>query len=184
MPCRSLFRAAAAVLLASALLAACGGFSFEVKIPRSLVEQQVERKFPTVRNKGLLSLKLSNPKLDFQGARNRLGVEASAELRILGMVPIPGSIVCDGTLEYQPQNGTFVFTDVQVKKFNIRDVPKTYADDIGGLVGTAALGALGGLEIYKLDANATEEKLAKLALKAIRVTDDGIVAKLGLGESK
>jgi hypothetical protein len=166
------------------MMTACGGFSFEVKIPRSLVEQQVERKFPTVRNKGLLSLKLSDPKLDFQGARNRLGVEATAELRILGMLPIPGSIVCDGTLEYRPETGSFVFTDIQVKKFNIRDVPSSYADDIGGLVGTAALSALGGLEIYKLDANATEEKFAKLVLKSIRVTDDGIVAKLGLGESK
>jgi hypothetical protein len=175
---------AVAALLLPLMMTACGGFSFEVKIPRSLVEQQVERKFPTVRNKGLLSLKLSDPKLDFQGARNRLGVEATAELRILGMLPIPGSIVCDGTLEYRPETGSFVFTDIQVKKFNIRDVPSSYADDIGGLVGTAALSALGGLEIYKLDANATEEKFAKLVLKSIRVTDDGIVAKLGLGESK
>lgn len=171
------------ILALTSLLAAvgCGGFSFEVKIPRSLIEQQVERKFPTVRNKGLLALKLADPKLDFQGSRNRLGVEASAEVRILGLVPIPGNIVCDGTLEYRPQNGTFVFTDVNVKKFTFRGLPESKADEVSGLVGSAALAVLGGLEIYKLDSNATEEKLTKLALKSVRVTDDGVVAKLGLG---
>lgn len=163
-------------------LAGCGGFSFEVKIPRALVEKQVERKFPTVRNKGLITLKLSEPKLDFQGARNRLGVVADAEVRLLGMIPFPGTIQCDGTLEYRPQNATFVFTDIKVQKYTFKGLPESKADEVSGLVGSAALAALGGLEIYQLDAKATEEKLAKLALKAVRVTDDGIVAKLGLGK--
>jgi len=181
MPVFPLIRSTALALIGALILGGCGGFAFEVKIPRKLVEEQVARKFPTVRNKGLLSLKLSNPQLDFQGSSNRLGVKADAEVRILRALPIPGTILCDGTLEYRPQTGTFVFTDVQVKKFNIRDLPQSYADDIAGLVGTAALGALGGLEIYQLNPEATEEKLAKLALKGVRVTDDGIVAKLGLG---
>lgn len=179
---RGLLLSVLGILALSLGLVACGGFAFEVKIPRAMIEQQVEKKFPTVRNKGLLSLKLANPKLDFQGARNRLGVAASAEVRIFGMIPIPGQILCDGTLEYRPENGTFVFTDVDVKKFTFNGLPESKMDEVSGLVGSAALSVLGGLEIYKLDPKASEEKLAKMALRGIRVTDDGIVAKLGLGE--
>lgn len=163
------------------VLAGCGGFSFETKIPRALVEKQVQHKFPTVRNKGLMSIKMSNPELDFQGSRNRLGVAANAEVRLLGMIPFPGKILCDGTLEYRPANGSFVFTDIKVKKFTFQGLPESKADEVTGLVGSAVLEALGGLEIYRLDPKATGEKLAKLALKSVRVTDDGIVARLGLG---
>lgn len=163
------------------VLAACGGFSFEVKIPRALVEKQVQHKFPTVRNKGLMSIKLSNPVLDFEGSRNRLGVAANAEVRLLGMIPFPGKILCDGALEYRPANGSFVFTDIKVKKFTFQGLPESKADEVTGLVGGAVLEVLGGLEIYRLDPKATEEKFAKLALKSVRVTDDGIVARLGLG---
>jgi hypothetical protein len=164
------------------ILAACGGFSFEVKIPKSLIEDQVKQKFPTVKNKGLMTVRLWNPVLDFQGSRNRLGVSANAEVKLLGLVPLRGSMVCDGTLLYKPQTGTFVFTDVKVKKFNIQDLPSSRADEVSGLILSAALSALGGLEIYKLNPEESTEKIAKLALKGIRVRDDGIVVKLGLGQ--
>ena len=176
------FSIATVFMLALCLgLAGCGGFSFEVKIPRAMVLEQVRHKFPTVRNKGLMSIKLSNPELDFEGSRNRLGVSANAEVRLFGLIPMPGHILCDGTLEYRPASGSFVFTDIKVKKFTFQGLPESKADEVAGLVGSAALGALGGLEIYRLDPHATEEKLAKLALKSVRVTNDGIVARLGLG---
>ncbi|MDX6767279.1 MAG: DUF1439 domain-containing protein [Candidatus Methylacidiphilales bacterium] len=162
-------------------LVGCGGFSFEVKIPKSLIIDQVKHKFPTVRSKGLMTVKLANPQLDFEGSRNRLGVVADAEVRLLGMIPLPGKVDCDGTLEYRPKHGAFVFTDVKVKKFTIQGLSESRADEVSGIIGSAVLGALGGLEVYRLNPKATEEKLAKLALRSIRVTNDGVVAKLGLG---
>lgn len=164
------------------LFISCGGFSFEVKIPKELIIKQVNHKFPTVKSKGLMTVKLSKPVLDFQGSRNRLGVTADAEVKIFGMIPLRGLVICDGTLQYNKKNGAFNYTDIQVKKFSFKEIPESKVDQVSGLVGSAVLSALGGLEVYRLNPDDSQEKLAKLALKGVRITDNGVVAKLGLGD--
>jgi hypothetical protein len=122
-----------------AILVSCGGFRLEVKIPKSIIIKQVERKFPTVKSKGLITVKLSHPVLDFKGSSNRLGVRADAEVRVLNVLPIRGLIDCDGSLLYKPETGTFHFTDVKVKKFSFKELPSSRADEINGLLATSVL---------------------------------------------
>ncbi|MEM6822528.1 MAG: DUF1439 domain-containing protein [Verrucomicrobiota bacterium] len=168
------------VLVAVAFaLTGCGG-GIQIRIPKEVIEKAVTGKFPTIRSRGVMSVTLSNPKLDFKGSRNRLGVEADCRVRFLGLVPMSGDVICDGSLEYKPRTGAFHFTDVEVQDFNIKGLPKSKFDEFSGLIGTAVVKTLGGLEIYKLDSKDRTESLAKATLKSIRVTDDGVVATLSL----
>lgn len=155
------------------------GASFEIKIPRSIINDQVQKQFPTVRHQGLMTVKITDPVLDFEGSKNRLGLTAVAEVRFFGLVPVTGSVDADGTLKYLPETGEFQFTDIQVRKFNLKGLPQSQFDEVTAAIGTQIVGALGGLKVYKFNPDDAKERAAKAVLRGIRVTDDGIVAKLG-----
>ena len=158
------------------------GLSTEVLIPRTVVERQVGHRFPTARSQGVMTVRISNPVLDFQGSRNRLGVIADTEVRILGIIPVRGKVHCDGSLAYRPETGAFVFTDVLVRSFQVDGLPESQADQASGLIGSAVLAALGGLEVYRLNPNEVHGRLASYTLRGIRITDRGIAVRLALRE--
>lgn len=169
------------------LLAGCsGGLSFLV--PKAAIVKAVSGQFPTVRNQGIFTLQLMNPVLDFQGSSSRLGIQADSVVRLRELIPFQhgvnaafnGHIILDGVLDYRPESGIFVFSDVKVRKFEISDLPRSELDVVTGMITGMAVNALGGLQIYKFDQSDWKGRLAKGVVRGIRVTDDGVLVKFGL----
>ncbi len=169
------------LLSVAVALAACGGISFEIKIPKSLIVSQLDSRFPFTKNKGLMTVTVSDPVLNFNGSSNRLEVKANTVVRILGLIPIKGNVLTDGTLEYRPATATFHFKEVKIKEFNIKGIPESQLDQVTGLLGTVMLAVLGDIEVYKLNPTDTKENIGRLGLKGIRMVDDGVMVRLGIG---
>jgi hypothetical protein len=190
--------------ITAALLFMTGcGSTFSYLVPKAAIVKAVNGQFPTVRSQGVLTLQITNPVLDFEGSKNRLGIAADVTVRVsLPKVPqvssalsgltskvvpsgtpkteVKGYMVLDGVLDYRPDTGTFVFSDVKVRKFDLQGLPRTELDSAAALATGTAVGALGGLELYKLDSTDWRQRLAKGVLKSIQVTNDGVLVKFGL----
>lgn len=175
------------------LLAGCGS-TFSFLVPKAAIVKAVTGQFPTVKSQGVVTLRITNPVLDFQGSKNRLGIRADVSVGIgapqvasflsqvtkAAKTEVTGYMLLDGTLGYKPENGTFVFTDIQIRKFAVDALPRTDFDQVMGLATSAVVNSLGGLELYKLDTTDWKQRLAKGVLKGITVTDDGVLVKFGL----
>lgn len=136
------------------------------------------------KHKGLLTIVISDPVLDFSVGNNRIGVQADTIVSVLGLLPVEGKTLATGGLKYDPQDGTFKFVKVKVEKFQMKELPEDKVDEVTGLVGNVLASVLGGLEIYKLDPSKAEEKLASLVLKDVQVVEDGVLVTLGAVKKK
>lgn len=159
---------------------ACGGMSFKVTIPRDVVEKQVVAKFPITRDKGLMTVTIDDVDLDFTKKPDRLTVLGKAKVAFLGLIPVEGDVVVNGKVKYRPQSGSFHFTDIQLEKFHLEELPESKLDEVSGVLGSVVVAALGGLKIYTLDPNDAKENLAKLVLHDVNVNNKGITVTLGL----
>ena len=170
-----------AFLTIVALLAvSCSRVSWDILIPKSVIASQLQKTFPTVNNKGWMTVQLMQPQLEFLGNENRLRIVANVEVKFLGLLPVPGTATASGTLSYHPETGTFHYSDVKVEKFDLPNLPTGHYDEVTAQIGTLLLSSVNGLEIYRLDPKSTGDKLAELVLRGIKVRNDGIVVTVGL----
>ncbi len=185
-----------AFLGVAAILAAftgCGS-TFSFLVPKAAIVKAVTGQFPTVKSQGVITLRITHPVLDFEGSKNRLGIKADVAVGIgvpqvasflskvtdAAHTEVTGYMLLDGTLGYQPESGTFVFTDLKVRKFAVDALPRSDFDAVAGMATSAVVNALGGLQLYKLDTTDWKQRLAKGVLRGITVTDDGVLVKFGL----
>lgn len=177
----------------AATVAGCGS-TFNFLVPKAAIVKAVTGQFPTVKSQGVITLRITNPVLDFQGSKNRLGIKADVAVGIgvpqvasflskvtnAAHTEVTGYMLLDGTMGYKPESGTFVFTDVKIRKFEVNALPRSDFDAVMGLATSAVVNALGGLELYKLDTSDWKQRLAKGVLRGITVTDNGVLVKFGL----
>lgn len=117
---------------------------------------------------GTLCLTLSDPKVVLNEGSDRLGYTGvfTASYKDAG---VPGAIAFDGKVRYA--DGNFFFDDVRISRFEMTGVAPKWAGFVTTHGPKLAQAILVSVPIYSLDKHPKYGRLAKLALRDVKVAD-------------
>jgi hypothetical protein len=161
------------------LLQGCGK-TFNVEIPKDKINQAVQSKFP-VSKSGVLKVTLSNPVLDFSGAKDKIIVDVDTTISPLGigLVSYKGHTQVEAGLAYRASDRSICADRIKVLKLNVEGLPEGKHEEAVALVGQAVTPLLGAISLYQFDTNTMVGKLASAALKGFKVTDNSLIVVIG-----
>lgn len=182
---KSIDTGAAAILAAAiALATACDGERISVTVDESIVQQEVERKFPLERDLNLAVLTMTSPRVDLSSGSDRVGLSVDLELRRSGgALAIKGKGKVSGPLRYSREDATFYLQEPRIEQLEL-PLKLMRAERREKLLDTAgaALGeALGDVPLYTLR-DTSRDRAAKALLRQARVKDGKLVLELGVGD--
>ena len=162
------------------LAAACRNLDVNVRIPREMIQKQVEAQFPIERRDGLLFVRFANPGVDLDGERDRIVFRASMEVSALGLWNAPGMVSVDAGLSYEPPEGAFYARDAVIRELELGGLGSEALQQVRTLASTLLKSRLEKIPLYRLNPRDTKENLARLLLRSVRIEDRSVVVTLGL----
>ncbi len=161
---------------AAFLTAGCGIPSFDIHVPKETIMERIGHQFPVTKKNGAITLTLSNPRVEFKSAENRLGSHADLLAEMQGARPAHGEMECDGTLAYE--DDAVAFTDAALKELQLNGRPDD-SEQLKQLMAQSLLHELNGMKVYHIHPDDPKERFVAKALREVVVTDQGITIRLG-----
>lgn len=165
-------------LLVLAALVGCGVFvaqRYSDKLSIELTEQDLQtrlaERFP-IQNCSLIivCLDVTAPQLKLTEGSDRIALSADLSAT-LGQRRYPGTLAFSGRVRYVAQEGEFFLDDITVERFDLAGVPIHYTEILRNRGPGALRCVLSTRPIYTLKGNTLQERLARLAVRDVRVVD-------------
>ena len=169
------------VFLVGAVLAitvwSCGK-TWEIPIAKKLVVAQIEKQFPLEKG-GLLTIKLTNPKVQFDGARSKVIIDLDVTVSApLGLAAGNGAISVESNLGYNADKKSVVLKDPALRDITIANFNNDKVNEVKEIIVPLIGKVLDGVSVYTFDQNSTIEKLASKHLAGFRITDDDLIIQI------
>jgi hypothetical protein len=161
-----------AALLVVIGVGGCGAATFTVTKTQEELQARLAPRFPITREKYLVAVTLSDPKVLLRTEDNRVGLDLATEVRApraLLTAPLAGRIAVMGVPYYDPQQKAFFLHDPRIERvdfpgFDLARYQKAR------LALEAAVGlALQSIPVYTLEGRTFKEATAKHLLKEVHV---------------
>jgi len=152
-------------------LGGCGHPSLDLKVPKEQVVSLIAKQFPMARKVGTLTVTLSAPETDFDGARDRIELRCALDFAMEALPPGNGEVRIEGKMGVE--NGSVILTEVQVEEVTLDNVAGDNAEVMKRFISQSLLQALDGMTVYDLGKNGAAQYVA-----GITVTEDGLDVRL------
>jgi hypothetical protein len=172
-------RQACAVLAIAAALGGCSAPTFTVTRTQAELQAKLAPKFPVTREKFLVSVTLSDPKVLLRSEDTRVGLDLATEVRSPLSAPLAGRVAVMGVPYYDPERKSFFLREPRLERadfpgFDLERHQKTK------LALEAAVGVVAqSTPVYTLEGKTFKEATAKHLLKEVRVADGKLHFTLG-----
>jgi hypothetical protein len=140
-----------------------------IDIDQAQLQQRLDERFPQKNcAMGLACVTLSAPVVTLTEGSPRIGLAADV-LVTLGHREMPGKVAFSGVLRYVRYEGDFYLDDVQIDNFSLAGFPPEFVQVVQ-VRGPAVLRrALEGHPIYTLKGDSARARLARLAVRDVKV---------------
>lgn len=167
------------ILISLVVLAALGpGAWFVVQhyapnLAIELTEQDLQtrlaERFP-IQNCGLIivCLNVTAPQLKLNEGSDRIALSADLSAS-LGQRRYPGTLAFSGMIRYVARDGDFFLDDIVIERFDLAGVPIHYTEILRNRGPGVLRGVLSTRPIYTLKGNTMQERIARLAVRDVRV---------------
>jgi hypothetical protein len=182
--------------LAALCLVAAGCTTITMRISRDELEANLARRFPRELDEHVVTVRMSDPRIDFPGTPDRIGIRLRVEVTSAsGRSQLPGAARVEGRIEYVAAEHAFYIRDPRVTELRL-DPPEGRGSlsrlarrarhlrgaELAAPVVRAALAELLGRHpVYRLDARRSEREAKAIRhLRRVRIDDQDLVLELGL----
>lgn len=170
--------AAAVVLLGGGYWLSRGG---EVRVPISeqVLQEAVSRTFPIDAKESGMTLHLQDPKIRFPEGEDRIGLGFTFKLRT-GILRTDGVVDADSAIRYDPETKGFYLSNLKIRHFEVRNLPRALTDVAKKAVEPALNAACSSQAVYHLSDQELLGQVARKALKRVQVHEGQLVVVFGL----
>jgi hypothetical protein len=156
---------------------ACGEGPNQVLIPRTKIQEMVNRKFPYDKNAIMARVTLRSPVIYFAG--NSIGMKLEYYGSFL-TTEIQGTVNFTGQLSYNPDSGAFYLNDFKIVDIQANDKNFAGVEGLKTLVGNFVNSYLTGYPVYRLDPDDFKQNMAKRFLKDVSVKGENLAVTLSI----
>ncbi len=159
------------------VLGSCGK-TLEIPIPKKVVISQVEKQFPLEKS-SLLTVKLSDPKVEFDGTRGKIIIHLNSRVSApFGLAAQDGTLTVESGLDYNAAKKSVVLKEPALSQLSIAGLDSDKLGQVKELIVPLIGKTLDGLTAYTFDQGSMVEKLASQHLAGFRITDDKLIIQI------
>ena len=173
-------RPCAALIALVALAAACSATNFTVIKTREELEAKLAPKFPVMREKFLVSVTLSDPKVLLRPEDTRVGLDLATVVKAPLGSPLAGRVAVLGVPHYDPERKSFYLHEPRIERIDFPGFDLQRHEKSRAALEAAVGVALQSIPVYTLEGRTWKEASARHLLKDVRVTDGKVQFTLGL----
>lgn len=157
------------------LFGGCGVFKKEIVIPKTTIQDAMDKKFPVEKTTLLAKVKLTDPTFYF--VDSSLGIILKFWADALGKEMI-GMVDVNTQVRYD--NGSFYLSKLEIPKIYIDEKEVDQDGKVAKIILSILRNYIEKYPVYKLKQTDFKQNLAKLLLKDITVDGDSLKVLIGL----
>jgi len=170
------------------ILLACGILAYAYLDQRGLslrfseaeLEQRLSEHLPYKKKAlAILEFEFDQPEVELNSSSERISVSMHITLEIAGRTRRDGAIKVSGSPSYRASEGAFYLSNPRIDEFDLEGLSSKYS----GMASSAITGIVRTLyadkPLYELDTSYSKQRITKLVLREISVTDTHMIAVLG-----
>jgi len=165
-------------LLALAVLGGCAVFlaqQYGDKLAIELTEQDLQTRLATrfpIQNCALVivCIDITSPKLKLVENSDRIALSADIAATVLQR-RYAGVLAFSGKVRYVAQEGEFFLDDIEIHRLDLEGVPANYTEMLRSRGPAVLRSVLATKPIYTLKADNAQQRLARLAVRDVRVVN-------------
>lgn len=127
----------------------------------------------------ILEFEFDQPEVELSATSERISVSMQITLDIAGRTKRDGQIIVSGSPSYRVGEGAFYLTNPRIDEFSFEGLSSKYS----GMASKAVTGIVRTLyadkPLYELNTGYSKQRITKLVLRELSVTDTHLIAVLG-----
>lgn len=154
--------------------------TYTIEVPKKIIEQQIAMHMPLEKKLLMATLRLSEPRLTLLEESNEVSLFLNVDVIMLEGLKGSGRGELVGTIEYRAEQGAFYLVNPRIVNLNIDRLPSFLFSKIAHTAELLLARSLSTYPVYRLNENDARHKMAKAALKDVRVSRDTLLLTLGM----
>jgi Protein of unknown function (DUF1439) len=161
-------------------LAFLSTLTYEIAIPQSKIQEEIDKKFPIEKSAFIINIKLDQPKVILEEGSER--VRFSVNLNVSGMMSddSQGKAQVSGKIRYDRGTGQFFFSDAKIDKIDMEGGAGGLIEKFDGMLSDAMRDFLENQPLYTLDTEDFRQAIFKATLKEVVIRKESIVLRMGV----
>lgn len=155
----------------------CGKFQKDIKIPRTKIQQIIDKKFPYHKNVVIAKLTFDSP-LVYLKDKN-IGMKLNFYGNFLKK-EIKGNVDFNGQLSYRQEKGEFYLTNLDIVNISVNEVNFSNEDELKALSLKITKNFLDDYPVYSLKQTDFEENIAKLLIRNVKIEGEELIITMGI----
>jgi hypothetical protein len=155
-------------------------FSYTLELSEDKIQKKAESMMPLKKKKFFITTTLTEPVIDLIASTNEINLTSNVNVKAPGNISGNGKVSFTGSLRYESDSGSFYFDNLKVNSLDIDAIPQKVIPKIKGVLELLAKRVLATKPVYKFKDDNLKHKLAKAALKSIKVTNETLFVELGV----
>jgi hypothetical protein len=149
-----------------------------LRFTQSELQEKITEKFPVKYNLLVLTAELHDPEVRLANGSDRIGLAMNVTAKAAGKTET-GSAVADGTLRYEPENGTLYLDDATLRELHIEGLSENTNKQARPVLSSLLRASLSRIPIYRPKSGDFRQELGKRVVKSVAVRDGKLVVDIG-----
>ena len=163
------------MVLASIILFNCDKFQKDIFIPRTTIQEAIEKKFPYDKSVVVARTTLTEPEIYFQDTS--LGIKLNFNANFLEK-EINGKLDLNGNIKYE--KGKFYLRDLNIVNFSLDEKEFSSKGKLLKIIKNMLKNYIDVYPVYTLKQSDYKQNIAKMLLKNLTVKGDSLCVTIGL----
>jgi Protein of unknown function (DUF1439) len=161
-------------------LAVLSTMTYEISIPQSKIQEEIDKKFPIEKSAFIVNIKLQDPKVILAEGADR--VRFTMDLNVSGIMSddAQGKAEISGKIRYDRGTGQFFFSDAKIDKIDMDGTAGGLIEKFDGMLSDAMRDFLENQPLYTLDTEDVRQAVFKATLKEVVIRDKSVVLRMGI----
>jgi len=167
------------------LVCGAGYFYFQQKgltlrFTDSDIEARLEEHFPFKKQAlAIFDFTFAEPDVTFLPASDGISINMQLEVAVARIIKSSGLVTVSGIPSYRPDQAAFYLSELTIDEFQVDKLPDKYARELKSALSSALQLFYKDRPIYRLNDASTKQRLARMVLQEVTVTDNRLIVKFG-----
>ncbi|MDH5323826.1 MAG: DUF1439 domain-containing protein [Gammaproteobacteria bacterium] len=167
------------LLLLANLALASNALAYTFKFTEAELQEKVSAMMPLTRKKFMVTVVVSNPKLQLPTTGNLIQVTVDLQATIPGGLKANGTAQVSGTINYNREKGSFHLKNPEIQQLDIHGLPQKMHGTVKNLAQNGLIRTMHKKPLYTLKDDKLKHKMAKATLKSVSVKDGVLHVEMG-----
>jgi len=144
------------------------------------LQQKLAGRFPLREKLPFTTITFRDPRVVLADGSDRIGLRITADATAAGGKELSGSLLLDGALRYEPQEGAFYFDGARVQEMAVQGLSDDARRQIQTVASLLINLYLSHVPVYRLNPEDIRQALAKTFLKSVSVRNGRLIVEIGI----